>query len=713
MTETPKKTEPQSVDYLLDSLVFLTQSLGRAKSASALVAGLPYDENNMGPELFCEAAERIGLSTKIKKQTTISTIKNATLPAIIMHDNMQACILLEKNKNTARIYNPQTAEEESIDLSDLQENYAGYIILVHPRAEFKNPDSANQNNPDEHWFWSVVDANRGTYLMAMLGAVFINLFALTSPLYIMNVYDRVIPNNAIETGWALGIGALVVYGFELAMRIIRSYLIDFAGQRIDVIAARRIFDQVLNMRLAHRPKSSGVFANMLRDFDSVRDFFTSATITTLVDLPFALFFLFIIYQIGGPIAFILAGLIVAVFVVGLLIQIPLKKRVRSAIHAAEAKHGLLIETISGLETIKTIGADGLMRARYMAHVGENASHGHRSRFWSGLGVHVATFFQHSATILVVLMGMYLVRDAQLTMGGLIACVILGGRAIAPIGQIANLMARYHQAGNALKTLETIMDQPVDRPDQKQYLNRSKLNGKITFEGITFSYPQVNNKVLQGASFTINPGEKIGVIGRIGSGKSTIARLMMGLYEPDEGSILLDDTDMRQIDPADLRRNIAYISQDITLFTGSIRDNIALSKPHADEETILKIAKASGVHDFVSRHPMGYDAPVGEQGSALSGGQRQAIALARAMLVEPQILLCDEPTNAMDVHAENAFCKYIENQIGDRTLILITHKQHMLNLVDRLILLDNGKIIMDAPRQDVLDALKNGKVEVPQ
>lgn len=700
-----------ATDDLLNCLVFLTRHFGRSKSAEAVIAGLPYDENNMGPDLFCEAAEKIGISAKVVKNNKPHTIKDAVLPVILMMQDMKAFVLLAKDKTTLTLYDPHKKAEVTLPIADIQQDYTGYSILVRPRAEFTNPDAGSYNQNTDHWFWGIVAANKSTYMMAMLGAVFINIFALTSPLFIMNTYDRVIPNNAIATGWALGIGALVIYGFDLIMRILRAYLIDFAGQRIDVIAARRIFDQVLNMRMAHRPRSSGVFANMLRDFDSVRDFFTSATVTALVDLPFALFFLFVIYQIGGPIAFILAGLIIAVFIVGLLIQIPLKKKVRSAIQASEAKHGLLVETIAGLETIKTIGADGLMRSRYMTHVGESARHGHKSRFWSGLGVHIATFIQHSATILVVLLGMYLVRDTVLTIGGLIACVILGGRAIAPIGQIANLMARYHQAGSALKTLEHIMAQPVDRPDQKQYLNRSTLEGKISFNDVDFSYPSVNNKVLQGASFTINPGEKVGIIGRIGSGKSTVARLIMGLYEPDEGTILFDDTDMRQIDPADIKRNVSYISQDVTLFSGSIRDNIALSKPHATEDTILEIAKSSGVHDFVARHPMGYDAPVGEQGNALSGGQRQAIALARAMLVQPQILICDEPTNAMDVQAESAFRNYIENQIEGRTLILITHKQHMLNLVDRLILMDNGRVMMDAPREQVVEALRTGQIEV--
>ncbi len=718
------KDKTANIDSLLECLVFLTRHFGRAKSASSLIAGLPYDEKNMGPRLFCEAAEAIDLSTKIQKKAKIASLNPATLPIVVILKDKRAVVLTALNQTQAKLYDPCAVSDESTsdhfitrDLKDLQSDFGGYIILIKPNAAFTNPASSQRHHDDDtkdgpHWFWSVVAGNKNLYAMAMLGAIFTNIFALVSPLFIMNVYDRVIPNNAIETGWALGIGALVIYGFDLILRTLRAYLIDFSGRRIDVIAARRIFDQVLNMRIAARPRSSGVFANMLRDFDSVRDFFTSATITTLVDLPFSIFFLFIIYQLGGMIAFVLCAMIMVVFILGLILQIPLKKHVRLATRSSEAKHGLLVETISGLETIKTIGADGLMRARYMSYVGENARHGQNSRFWSGIGVNIASFLQQSASVIVVLLGMYLVRDGLLSMGALIACVIIGGRAIAPIGQIAALMTRYHHAGSALKTIERIMNSPVDRPPEKHFIHRDSLKGKIAFDHVNFSYPAVDNKILQDVSFTIQPGEKVGIIGKVGSGKSTIARLIMGLYSPDDGTVLFDDTDARQIDPVDIKRACAYISQDITLFNGSVRDNITMSLPHATEAEILDASRQAGVHDFVARHPMGYDAPVGEQGQALSGGQRQSVALARAIISNPSVFVCDEPTNAMDIQSERLFRSYIEEQIKDRTLVLITHKQHMLDLADRLILIDKGRIIMDAPREKVMEALRAGKIEVP-
>ncbi|MEM7650854.1 MAG: type I secretion system permease/ATPase [Pseudomonadota bacterium] len=711
-TSSKSDKEKTQKDSLLECLVFLTAHYGRAKSARALVSGLAYDGLNMKPELFTQAAQRLDLKTQVTKKAKFTEISKAVLPAVLILKNERACVLLSIAEK-AEIFNPQTGKKSKVGIEKLEADYAGFVILTQPKPEFTNPEAADPDDQSQHWFWSLVDQNRSIFTMVLLGAVFINLFGLASPLFIMNVYDRVIPNNAIETGWALGIGALVVFIFDFIMRTLRAYLLDLAGRRIDVIATRRIYDQVLNMRLSERPKSSGAFANMLRDFDSVRDFFTSATITALVDLPFTIFFLFIIYKLGGSVALILLVLLAAIICVGLALQIPLKALVRKATRSSEAKHGMLVETIHGLETIKAIGADGSFRARYGALVGENAAYGQSSRMVSGIGVNAATFIQQTASVIIVLAGMYLVADGTLTVGGLIACVILSGRALAPIGQIANLLTRYHQANGALKTLDDIMSKPVERPLERNFLHRPDIEGKITFDKVSFEYPNVSRAVLDEVSFSIEPGEKVGVIGRIGSGKSTTARLMMGLYEPNSGSIMADDTDYRQIDPADLRRSLAYIAQDVVLFTGSVRDNIAASMPQASEEDILAASKAAGVHEFVSRHPMGYDAPVGEHGEGLSGGQRQAIALARAMLIKPKVLICDEPTNAMDVQAEAAFKAYIEKEIEGKTFILITHKHAMLDMVDRLILLDQGKLLMDGKRDDVIASLQSGKVKIEE
>lgn len=697
-------------DPLLSSLVFLTAHFGRSKSAEALRAGLAYDERGMGPMLFCEAADKLGLKTKIAKTGKIARISPHALPVVAMMTGNHAVVILSIKGERAKIFLPETGAEKEVKLEALEKQYSGHAIYIHPRPEFTDPDAPHRNDADRHWFWGVFWNNYDIYSKVLVAAVLINLFGLTSSIFVMVFYNRVIPNNALETGWVLGIGALSVFVFDFILRTLRGYFIDFSGRKIDVIAARRIYDQLLNMKLAARPPSSGAFASMLREFDSVREFMNSATLTALVDLPFCFFFLFVIGLLGGPIAVLLTVLVLVVIAIGAFLQIPLKAQVQKNSHIAEARHGLLVETIHGLETIKSIGADGRLRARYGDMVAEAAGQAQKARFISAIGVNIAAFLQQSATVMIVLMGMYLVRDQAITMGALIACVLLGGRAIAPIGQVANLMSRYHQARSALKTLNKFMQNPVERPPHAPFLHRPVLNGKITLDKVGFAYPGTDRKILQDVSFTVQPGEKIGLIGRVGSGKSTIAKLIMGLYDPAEGALLADDTDYRQIDPADLRRNMAYLAQDVVLFRGSVRENIAIARPQAGEEEILSASKAAGVHEFIARHPMGYDAPVGEAGAGLSGGQRQAVGLARAMLMQPQIFICDEPTNAMDMQAEENFVRHIQGQIKDKTFILITHRQHLLALVDRLIVVDQGKIVADGPKNDVMDALSRGRVE---
>lgn len=713
--DAPKPLDAQSVDPLLNCLVFLTSHFGHAKSAQAITAGLAYDDKNMGPALFCEAAEKTGLRAKIVFRDKIKKISTPVLPVVVVLKNSQACVLLKisADEHTALIWSPETGAERTVKLTELKESYTGYAIFVHPRPEFTNPEAPHAQDGSRHWFWGPMWEVRDIYWKVGAAALLINLFALTSPIFMMNIYNRVLPNNAMETGWVLAIGAITIFIFDFIMKTLRGYFIDLAGRRVDVIAARRIYDQLMNMKLSGRPKSSGAFANMLRDFDSVRDFTTSVTLTGLIDLPFTLLFLLVIWMLGGSVAFMLAGLVIIVVAAGYALQVPLKNNVKKSSKSSEAKHGLLVETISGLETIKAIGADGRLRARYGDQVAENALYSQTSRFYSALGGNIAGLIMQVASIIIILIGMYMVKEGDMSVGALIACVMLGGRAIAPIGQVANLMSRYHSARGAMNTIDNIMSKPVERPLDARFLHRPDLKGKIAFKNVSFSYPGAQRKSLDNVSFTIEQGEKVGIVGRIGSGKSTIARLMLGLYDPAEGTILLDDTDYRQIDPADLRRNMAYIAQDVVLFSGSVRDNITASVPHATEEEILEVAKAAGVHDFMSRHPMGYDAPVGERGEGLSGGQRQTIALARAMLLKPNIFVCDEPTNAMDVQAEQMFTNHIAKYSKEKTLVLITHRQQLLPMVNRLILIDQGKVILDGPRDKVLETIAKGNVEVPK
>lgn len=700
-----------SADPLLSCLVFLTRHFGHARTPEALAAGLPVEDGGMSPSLFTQAAERAGLRAKIVKRA-LNRIPDQVLPAVIVMKDGGACVLVAREgRKQLRIHDPKLDAEVTVDAKELRAGYSGYAIFTAEHAPTEREHRAETADARGHWFRGPVVANMGIYMQALLAAALINVFALTSPVFIMNVYDRVLPNNAIETGWVLAIAALGIFAFDFVIRVLRGYFIDVAGRKSDVVLTRRIYDRVLDMKLAGKGMSTGAFANTLRDFDQVRDFFTSATLTGMVDLPFSFLFIFVISLISPAIAWMLLGLFCVVAVTGLLLQIPVRSLVRKSMKSAETRHGVLVETLNSLETVKGVGGEGRLRGRYGRYVGESALWGQKSRFWSGLSVHFAALVQQCAGILIVVMGMYLVRDGDLTTGGLIACVILGARALAPVGQVASLLTRYHQSVSALRSLGAIMSLPLERPYDTKFLHRPHIEGAFRFEGVSFAYPGRPDKALDNVSLNIPAGYKVGVIGRVGSGKSTLIRMMMKFYEPDQGTILVDETDLRQVDPADLRRNIAWVGQDGVLFNATVRDNIALGKPDATDAEILEAAKMAGVHEFVRRHPHGYDMMIGEGGAGLSGGQRQAVVLARALIKNAPVMICDEPTASMDNFAERMLMDNLRDHVADRTLILVTHKDTLLQLVDYLVLMDNGRVIAQGPRDQVMDALARGKISV--
>lgn len=686
-------------DPLIACLSHLTGLFGRSRSPAALSAGLAAPHAGLSVPFFLEAAQNAALHAA--QHDVPDHFTQSLLPCIAFSDEAAVCVLTLDGQGNAHIWNPHTTQEESLPLATLRARYGAGILTVRPSSGFIDPALRAILHEKSHWFWEQVRRHTPVYRKVLLASFLINLFALASPIYTMNVYDRVIPYAAIETGWALGLGVLFIFMFDFTIRSLRGIFIDFAARHIDVQVARMLFDQVLDMKLAARPSSSGAFANMLREFETVRDFFTSATLVTLIDLPFALLFLGVIFYLGGAIGLWIIALMGLSLAASLLIQIPLKKHIRASLKSAETKHGLLVEALFGLETIKTMVADGRIRARYTAHVAENAKAAQQSRYYSALGVNTATFIQQISSVIILLAGMYMVRDSDMSTGSLIACVMLASRALSPVTQVANLMSRYHQSMGSLATLTKIMTSPREREEGRDFLHRPDLQGQITFQDVTFSYPATSRPVLQNINFSIQQGERVGIIGRIGSGKSTLAKLMLKLYEPSAGRILIDGSDYTQIDPADLRHTFAYISQDVLLFAGSIRDNITLACPSATEAEIVAAAKAAGAHDFIAAHPMGYDAPVMERGDGLSGGQKQCIALARALLLNPPVFICDEPTNAMDMQAEENFARLISLEAQNRTLILVTHRANLLPLTTRLIVIDGGRVAMDGPRDDIL------------
>ena len=700
-------------DTLLGSLTILAKILDKPHSADSLVAGLPLVDNKLSPKLFSRAAERAGLSSKIVKRP-LEKISNLVLPAVLLLNDDSACVLLEVTASSARVIFPETGEgEANITVDELKQQYSGYSIFIKPVHHFDQRTKQTDIPRAGHWFWGTISRFWPIYTEVFMASILVNSFALASPLFIMNVYDRVVPNHAIETLWVLAIGVVIVFVFDLLLRTLRGYFIDVAGKKADVILSATIFEKVLGIKMASRSNSVGSFANNMHEFESFREFFTSATLTTLIDLPFTFLFIFVIWTISGELAYVPLLAIPLVIIVSLIIQVPLRKTVNELFRHSGQKSAMLIESLTGLETIKSIGAESPIQRKWEQTIGFISKHSQRARVLSAMAVNFTTFIQQMATVCVVVFGVYMITEGDITMGALIASTILTGRALAPLGLVASALTRYHQSKAALTSLNKLMDLPVERPTGREFLHRPDFKGGVEFKKVSFRYPEQPIDALSEISFKIQPGEKVAFIGKIGSGKSSIEKLILGLYEPSEGSILLDGTDIRQIDPVDLRRNVGYAPQDVTLFFGSIRENIALGKPFADDAAILKAAEVAGVSSFVNRHPSGFDMPVGERGEGLSGGQRQSVTVARALLLDPPVLVLDEPTNAMDNSTEEQFKRRFAETLGDKTLLLVTHKASLLSLVDRIIVLDQGRVVADGPREQILTALKKGQIKVSE
>ncbi|WP_169777362.1 type I secretion system permease/ATPase [Campylobacter mucosalis] len=703
-------------DELLECLVIFTKLHNNPYSADALTTGLPVQDGeevelfslNGSKSLFSRAAARAGFaSTLVRRQ--IEEISPLVLPCILVLRGKRACILqsISPDRNTASIITPEIGSGAStISVEKLKDEYLGYAYYL--KREFV-PDEATSSTHlidtgSEHWFWGTLKRSSKIYFDVILASFVISLFVLATPIFTMNVYDRVVPNNAVETLWVLALGVSIVYGIDLFLKFVRSYFLEVAGKKSDIIMSSLIFERVMDMKFNNRPKSVGSFANNLRDFDTIRNFFSSASLAAIVDLPFAVIFLLVTYFIGGYLVFVPMVTIMIILGYTFSIKTPLQKAIKSTSEASAKKSGILIESLNALETIKTLGASGHVQWNWEEATGEIANRSIKSKMITTSITTITAFLVQLNTIAIIVIGVYMIKDMSLTMGGLIASVMLSSRAIAPMGQVAALVANFEQTKVAYESLNNIMNMPVERPEGKKFVRRNSFEGRIEFKNVSFTYPDTTKGSLDRVNFVINTGERVAIIGRNGSGKTTIQKLILGLYSPTEGSVLIDNIDINQIDPADLRRNIGYVPQDILLFKGTVRENIVQKAPYVDDMQIIKAAKLSGVDEYVNAHPLGFDMPVLERGDGISGGQRQSIALARAFLLDTSIMILDEPTNSLDNTVENKLKANLKTYMAGKTMILVTHKTSLLDLVDRIMVIDNGKILLDGPRDDVLAKL---------
>jgi ATP-binding cassette, subfamily C, bacterial LapB len=698
-------------DPLSDALLYLAAHHGRALSRSALLSSLPIIDGRLTVPLLTRAAQRAGLEVEPVKRV-LSEIPALVLPAVLIQRDgtMRILLHIDHDNKTAVTVDPSVRQpEQSQAFAELERNYLGYTILARPIA-IADPRAAVAGElPRDHWFWSVALKFWPNYGHIAIAALIINMLALASPLFIMNVYDRVVPNGAIPSLIALAIGLMIAIGFDFLLRIVRSKITDMTGKKLDVVLAANIFEHVMSVKMAQRPTSVGILANQMRDFDSVREFFTSGSVVSAMDLLFAVIFIAVLFFIAGPLAWIPLLMLPLMIATGFLLQAPLDRAMRRLQAESSARHGVLIESLNGIETVRAVGAEARMQAAWERSVAATARSGEDVHFWSSLALTAASSAQQITSLMIVGIGVFLILEGKLTMGALVAANMLAGRVLAPIASIAALITRATQTSISMKAMNRVMSLERERPPERTYVARQVTQGRVTFNNVTFKYPGAATAALDKVSFRIEAGERVGIVGRVGSGKTTVGRLIAEFYDPAEGQVLIDDVDIRQYDPADLRNGVGFVLQDVDLFFGKLRDNIALGKPEATDEEILAAARLSGVESFIAGHPLGYDMMISEGGRSLSGGQKQAIGLARVLLRKPKILFLDEPTAHFDTRSEAEFLERLKGlAAAEMTIIVSTHRPSLLNLVNRLLVFDQGKLIQDGPRDKVIELLRGAQ-----
>ncbi|CAM6613216.1 type I secretion system permease/ATPase [Citrobacter sedlakii] len=708
-----ERTEP--VDSLLWSVKWISAYYNKQTSISVLFSGLPRDRV-VKPETALRMLEKNGIAAAWVTRKA-EDIFSYLFPAVVTRKDGSVCILVSRQVEHKSVRYTLALPEKNgglviLNTEEFDNIYGGYALLcgLIPQIDHRKDDVFPDVSRKENWLFSTLWRFRHYFLSAAFAAVLANILTLSTVFFTMNVYDRVVPTQAYVTLWSLAVGVTIAITLEFIIRLIRAYLLDTVGKKADLIMGNLLFRQMLGMRMENRPQSSGSFAHQFREFETIRDFVTSATLATISDLPFCLLFLVVIYMIGGALVLVPLTTIPVIILVSLIMQWPLSRATRQNVAEISQRQGLLIESIGGLETLKSVHGEGVMLRRWDNYSALSADSSRKTKFLSSFLSGFMSLVQQATTIMIVVAGVYLIHDGQLTMGAMIGATILAGRAMGPLRQVVGLASRFQHARMAHKSLTAMMERPPERDPEITYLSSPSFQGNLTLRSVDFSYPQTAAvtppPVLKGINLSVTRGERVAIIGSIGSGKSTLLRVIARLLRPVQGSVLIDNIDATQVDPADWRGAVGFVGSDSRLFYGSLRDNLMIGNPSASTEDLLRVVRMTGVDRIAASNPLGFDMQVGEAGVLLSGGQRQLVSLARTLLLNPEIILMDEPTSAMDSQTERRFIAQLKTSVTDETLILVTHRMSLLELVDRIVVLENGKIITDGPKETVLSALRN-------
>ena len=715
-------------DALAHSLSWLTRHHGRERSAQSLLAGQPI-EGRIGPDQALRVLREAGYTAGIV-QRSLGDLHHLLLPAVLLLREGDACIVVARDAADPTRYDIVMPGPEhhacSATQAELEAEYSGYALVATPQAA---PEVARRNetpeeaaamrDPGRHWLWGTLRRFVPYYRSALFAAFLSNVLMLVTGLATSVIYDKVIPHQAYMTLWAVALASGLAIAFDLVARQLRAYLIDMAGRKVDLILGSTLFRQTLSLRMEHRPDSAGAYAHHLAQVELVREFFASATLAALSDLPFIALFIAMAFVIGGPLGWVPALAVPVLLLIAVLIQGALRRAMSRHMRETADLHGVLVEAVDGLEDLKAAGAQGRFLRRYEEATVAAAEAMLRSRSISSWTTNLSSVSQQIVTMLMLIWGVWLIDAKVVTAGALIGAVMFATRAVAPLMSVVQLATRYQGARAAMRALDRVMNQPVDREEGRTYVPRRELSGRIALRDVGFAYPtpgfadrEPGPRVLKGATLQFQPGERVAVLGRIGSGKSTVLRLLAGLYQPTEGQVEVDGMDLRQIDPADYRARVGFVAQDPRLFNGTLRDNVLLDRATADPARLAEVAQQTGLDRLISSHPLGWELPVGEGGMLLSGGQRQLVALARCLVTRPQILLMDEPTSSMDAQSEVAFLRQLRQACGGCTLVMVTHRPAVLELVDRVVAVDAGRVVMDGPKDQVLAALSGQRPAAP-
>jgi ATP-binding cassette subfamily C protein LapB len=702
----------REIDPVLDCLTYLAREADRPSSPVLLRAGLALADDGTLPFHQIEPAlDQVGM----RAQPVTRRLKGwpeSKLPAVIELTDERAAVLLETRDGDGLVYAPGLAEPNWIKLEELEPAYTGRAVVVETdptrEREGERPwDKAKRT----HWFWSEVWKVHKEFRPVLLAALIVNLLAFAMPLFTMNVYDRVIPNKAISTLWVLALGVILALGFDFVLRIARARVIDEVSRKLDAKLSQKLFEKVMNLPMAERQGSTGAFARRVSEFEMVRDFFASTTVVLLVDVTFLVLFLGLITLLAGWLVFVPMAGIALMLIAGISLQRAMGRAALDAQADSSLQHSVLVESIAGAETLKAARAEGQMLGRWRRYSSMSAATSERMRRLTAIAVNLASISQQLISVGLLIGGFYRFQEGEMTMGAIIAIIMLSGRSLQPVGQLAFLVTRGKQAFTTLESLQRMMDAQDERQVAMRSIVPEIRAGHLELVNVSFRYPNAGRDSLDGINLRIGPGERIGIIGRVASGKSTLGRVLCGLYAPTEGEMLVDGLDSRQYHPHQLREAFRFVAQDAEVFSGTVRDNLMLGAAKANDEQLIDAVVRSGADIFLSRDAAGFDLPVGERGSRLSGGQRALLVLARALVSPSKMLFLDEPTGSMDTQTELYFIEHLKTALApDQALVVATHRHNMLSILTRLIVIDGGKILADGPRDEVLKHLSAPKAQ---